>query len=299
MIAKILVTGASGFIGQHLPRQHGRMVFLGLSRSSRLTGGGIPDEVVAHLKSSEIVLHLAGLAHGSYSPEELEAVNYRATVQLAKLAANSGVKRFVYVSSVNVLGNVTCGRPFSDFSNIAFTANPEKAKAEIDLKEIALNSNMEVVIIRPPMVYGAGVKANFLTLLKISSTGLPLPFGAVNNKRSMVYVGNLVDFIVRCAEHPAAANQTFLISDGEDVSLRQLITGIRSAMGCSPRLVSVPVWLFKLAGLLTGKRVVIDRLVGDLQVDSSKARTLLDWAPPYTVEQGIAATVADFITKDK
>jgi nucleoside-diphosphate-sugar epimerase len=156
-----------------------------------------------------------------------------------------------------------------------------------------------VVIIRPPLVYGAAAPGNFQKILQLSLKSIPLPFGSVHNKRSMVYVENLVDFIFRCVEHPAAANQTFLISDNDDTSLARLITTIRQSAGMPKRLLPVPIFLFKLAGKLTGKQAVVDRLVGDLQVDSSKARILLNWQPPFTFEEGIAATVKHFQLQEK
>src|SRR5690606_19501036 len=211
-------------------------------------------------------------------------------------------KRFVYISSIKVNGESTTSMAAFTETDSAKPEDPygvSKHEAEEGLRLLAQETGLEVVIIRPPLVYGPGVKANFLSLIKLSATKLPLPFGAVNNHRSMVYVGNLVDLIVRCINHPAAANQTFLVSDGEDVSLRNLVTYIRLCFGRSPRLLPVPVGLFKLAGALTGKRGVVDRLVGDLQVDSTKARALLEWAPLFTVTQGIEATVADFMSKDK
>lgn len=233
---------------------------------------------------------------------EYRRVNVDGTMNLARQALAAGVKRFIYISSIKVNGESTSGGfPFSELNDPL----PEdqyglsKHEAEQQLRQLALNTGMEFVIIRPPLVYGPGVKANFLTLLKLAATGLPLPFGLVNNQRSMIYVENLVDFIIHCAHHPAAANQTFLISDGEDVSLRSLISHIRLAMKRPLRLFPVPVFLFKWAGVLTSKLGVVDRLVGDLQVDSSKAMALLSWAPPFTVKQGIAATVADFMNKDK
>jgi UDP-glucose 4-epimerase len=156
---------------------------------------------------------------------------------------------------------------------------------------------MEVVIIRPTLVYGTGVKGNFLNLLKLSKLPVPLPFGLVNNKRSMVYLDNLVDLIVICIDHPNAANRVFLASDSDDLSLARLLTLIRQAMNKSSLLLPIPVFLFNLMGRLTGKTAFVDRLIGDLQVDSSDAKKYLDWSAPYTVEQGIKATVDDFLNK--
>lgn len=154
---------------------------------------------------------------------------------------------------------------------------------------------MEVVIIRPPLVYGAGVRANFLNLMKLADTAIPLPFGVINNKRSMIYVGNLVDFIIQCIDHPSAANQTFLVCDGEDLSLRTLLDMMRASLGRPPRLVPIPAFLLQVVGSIAGKGEVVDRLVGNLQIDSSKARNLLNWVPAFTVQQGIDTTIASYL----
>lgn len=315
----VLLTGSTGFVGSALlsaltklsdfrvvsavrsvvPSASGDVVVVG-------NIDGTTDYSVA-LHGVDVVVHVAARAHIMRDEvadplAEYRKVNVEGTLNLAKQAVAAGVKRFIYISSIKVNGESTTG--LSAFTE-ADSAKPEdpygvsKREAEEGLRLLAEETGLEVVIIRPSLVYGPGVKANFLSLVKLSATGLPLPFGSVNNHRSMVYVGNLVSFIIRCIQHPAAANQTFLVSDGEDVSLRNLVTYIRLCLGRSPRLLPVPVGLFKLAGALTGKRGVVDRLVGDLQVDSSKARTLLGWVPPYTVEQGIAATVADFMSKEQ
>jgi len=259
------------------------------------------------LLGQDVVIHCAARAHIMNEEvadplEEYRRVNVDGTLNLAQQAADTGVKRFIYISSIKVNGESTSGSgPFTEKA----TAKPldpygvSKFEAEEGLKKIAVDTGMEVVIIRPPLVYGAGVKANFLNLLKLSNTGLPLPFGLVNNKRSMVYVENLVDFIVKCIDNPTAANQTFLISDNDNLSLSCLLQLIRKSMNKSARLIPVPIFLFKLAGLMFRKQDVMDRLVGDLQVDSSKAMSLLDWKPPYTVEQGIQATVDSFLKDNK
>lgn len=316
---KILLTGSTGFVGtalladlKKLPEFHVvsavRSAVPPASYDVMVVGNidGTTDYSSA-LNGVDVVVHAAARAHIMRDEvadplAEYRKVNVEGTLNLAKQAVAAGVKRFVYISSVKVNGESTTG--LSAFTE-ADGAKPEdpygvsKYEAEEGLRLLAQETGLEVVIIRPPLVYGPGVKANFLSLVKLSATKLPLPFGSVNNNRSMVYVGNLVNLIVRCIDHPAAANQTFLVSDGEDVSLRNLVTYIRLCLGRSPRLLPVPVGLFKLAGVLTGKRGVVDRLVGDLQVDSSKARTLLEWVPPFTVSQGIEATVADFMNKEQ
>jgi UDP-glucose 4-epimerase len=310
---RILLTGSTGFIGSVITVQFKSSdyqlcpVVRYLKDDSPLNAIEVGDidgntDYNGALSDVDVVIHVAARAHmmsdeSSDPLAEYRKVNVEGSENLARQAAAAGVKRFVFISSVKVSGESTTAKsPYSELMKPApeDAYGQSKYEAEEVLKQVAADTGMEVVIIRPPLVYGAGVKANFLSLLKLSTLSIPLPFGTVNNKRSMVYVGSLVDFIIRCIDHPNAANQTFLVSDGEDLSLKSLITYIRKAMGKSPLLLPVPVGLFKLAGKLTGKSGVVDRLVGNLQVDSSKARELLDWTPPYTVEQGIAATVLDF-----
>ena len=294
----ILLTGASGFIGQHLLEGAEYLNFKPVYRKNprlecenSFVVGSIDAETnwLGAFEGVDTVIHLAGIAHkkeGEVHPYQV--VNFLGTVRLAEFAAANGVKRFIFLSSVNV-----------DFS-LTKECNPateSKKAAEAALIDISKKTGMDVVIIRSPLVYGAGVKANFYNLLKLSGTKLPLPFACVNNKRSMVYVGNLVDFILRCINHPHAANETFLVSDSEDLSLRSLVVCIRQSMGRNPLLLPVPLMFFKFAGKLTGKEEVVDRLIGDLQVDSSKASDLLDWTPPYDVEQGIQITVDNFLKR--
>lgn len=313
MTKRILLTGSTGFVGSVITAQFKNSdsqlcpvvrYIKDDSPQSAIEVGDIDGntDYSRALSGVDVVIHVAARAHimndeSSDPLAEYRKVNVEGSENLARQAAAAGVKRFVFISSVKVSGESTTAKsPYSELMKSApeDAYGQSKYEAEEMLKQVSADTGMDVVIIRPPLVYGAGVKANFLSLLKLSSLSLPLPFGAVNNKRSMVYVENLVDFIIRCIDHPNAANQTFLVSDGEDLSLKSLITYIRKAMGKSPLLLPVPVGLFKLAGKLTGKSGVVDRLVGDLQVDSSKARELLDWTPPFTVEQGIAATVLDF-----
>ncbi|WGL63758.1 SDR family oxidoreductase [Pseudomonas sp. CW003PS] len=315
----VLLTGSTGFVGSALLSELKKFPDFRVISAVRSAVSPASDDVVvvgnidgttdysSALNGVDVVVHSAARAHIMRDEvadplAEYRTVNVEGTLNLAKQAVAAGVKRFVYISSIKVNGESTTG--LSAFTE-ADSAKPEdpygvsKYEAEEGLRLLAQETGLEIVIIRPPLVYGPGVKANFLSLVKLSATELPLPFGSVNNHRSMVYVGNLVSFIIHCIRHPAAANETFLVSDGEDVSLRNLVTYIRLCLGRSPRLLPVPVGLFKLAGALTVRRGMVDRLVGDLQVDSSKARTLLEWVPPYTVEQGIAATVADFMSKEQ
>ncbi|MDM9654043.1 SDR family oxidoreductase [Pseudomonas wenzhouensis] len=291
----VLLTGSTGFIGSALLAELKKLPEFRVVCAVRSAVSPASDDVVvvgnidgatdysAALNGVDVVVHAAARAHimrdeVSDPLAEYRKVNVEGTLNLAKQAVAAGVKRFVYISSVKVNGESTTGLSAFTEEDSAKPEDPygvSKQEAEEGLRLLAQETGLEVVIIRPPLVYGPGVKANFLSLLKLSATGLPLPFSSVNNNRSMVYVGNLVDLIVRCIDRPAAANQTFLVSDGEDVSLRKLVTYIRLCLGRSPRLLQVPVGLFKLAGALTGKLGIVDRLVGDLQVDSSKVRTLL------------------------
>ncbi|GAA6133762.1 SDR family oxidoreductase [Oceaniserpentilla sp. 4NH20-0058] len=306
---KILLTGATGFVGSVLLNKIEASNLVIFGRNSPDNYDGIfhkyemdsNSDFATALDGIEVIVHCAARAHimndNALDPlAEFRKVNVEGTLNLARQAAAAGVVRFIYISSIKVSGESTSGlRSFVEGDrNPSDPYGVSKMEAENALQKLALVTGMEVVIIRPPLIYGPGVKANFFNLLKLSNSKFPLPFACVNNKRSMVYVENLVDFIIRCIDHPKAANQTFLVSDGEDLSLKSLITYIRKSMGRSACLLPVPVGLFKLVGKLTGKIGVVDRLVCDLQVDSSKARKLLDWTPPYSVEQGIAATVLDF-----
>lgn len=222
-------------------------------------------------------------------------VNVEGTLNLARQAAAAGVKRFVFISSVKVHGEYTLpGQAFTE----ADAPNPQDAygiskhEAEQGLRQLAANSGMEVVIIRPPLVYGPGVKANFASLMRAAQRGWPLPLGAVDNRRSLVALDNLVDFIVTCVNHPQAANQTFLVSDGHDLSTAELVRGMARAAGVSARLVPVPVWALQAAAVLVNKRESVQRLCSSLQVDISKARTLLGWMPPISVDEGLRRALA-------
>jgi nucleoside-diphosphate-sugar epimerase len=218
------------------------------------------------------------------------AVNVDATLNLASQAAAAGVKRFVFVSSVKVNGETTLpGRAFAE----AEAPNPQDAyglskyEAEQGLRQLSADTGMEVVIIRPPLVYGPGVKANFASLMRAVQRGWPLPLGAVCNQRSFVALDNLMDFIIICITHPQAANQTFLVSDGQDLSTTELVRGMAQAAGVPARLLPVPVWALQAGASLLGRGDAVQRLCGNLQVDISKARSLLGWVPPVSVEEGL------------
>jgi len=312
-VRKILVTGYTGFIGNELLNnllEIPESSLIGIARREVFHWGlekyyavDLCEEtdLSSYLEGVETIIHTAGMAHASSSEkretplDQFLKVNVDSTIHLARQALLSGTKRFIFISSIGVNGAT---------SKSAFTENDKeypydsytksKLMAEIKLKALTKDSEMDLVIIRPPLVYGQGAPGTFRQLVNICRTKVPLPFAMVQNKRSMIYIENLVDFIVRCIDHPLVGNQTFLVSDGQDLSLCELVRTIRNVMNRPSWLLPVPVWVFKLAGRLTGKTAMVDRLVGDLQVDSSKAQQLLGWTPPYTVEQGMKATVTDF-----
>lgn len=309
----VLVTGANGFVGKALCAallRHGHRVSGAVRRANpdEELGGveyisGIADinaetDWTVALKGREVVFHLAARVHvmqdkASDPLNEFRKVNTAGTEYLARSAAANGVKRLVYVSSIKVNGEETRGdNKFSEMD----APSPQdpygvsKYEAEQALHRVARETGLEVVIVRPPLVYGAGVKGNFAQMIKVLAKGIPLPFASVNNRRSLVYAGNLVDALIACAVHPAASGQTYLVSDGEDVSTPDLLRRLGMAMGHPARLFPCPPALLLLAGRLTGKHGQIQRLLGSLQVDSGKIRRELNWMPPYSLEQGLQAT---------
>jgi UDP-glucose 4-epimerase len=316
-MTNILITGATGFLGKPLIKQLSleftkSNIFPVLRKNSTLFGEFSPivvDDVNSttdwsdKLQGIDCVIHCAARVHVMNEVDEdpLEAfreVNVRGTLQLAQAAAKSGVKRFIFVSSIKVNGESTTGRlPYQSSD----TPNPEdpygisKAEAEEGLKKLAEETGIDVVIIRPPLVYGPGVKANFAAMLKLVSTGLPLPFGCIkNNQRSMVYVENLISLITECINNKNAANQTFLISDDDDLSTKAFVQGLSKALGKSRFMLPVPNTVIFLAGKVLGKAAIIDRLCGSLQVDINHTKNTLNWQPPYSVEQGFSATAKYF-----
>jgi UDP-glucose 4-epimerase len=308
----VLITGVNGFVGRALCAEllrgdHSVRGALRKIEGSPERVGGKPIVVgainattdwKAGLAGCDVVVHLAARVHvmddkASDSLAEFRKVNTEGTLNLARQAAQAGVKRFVFVSTIKVNGE---GRdaPYRETD----LAAPEDAyaiskwEAEQGLNRISRDTGLEVVILRPPLVYGPGVKANFLRLMQIIQRGWPLPLGAIRNRRSLLYLGNFVDAIRVCIEHPDAAGQTFLLDDGEPVSTPDLIHALARAMGQPARLPAVPVGLLEFAGALLGKRAAVARLAGSLYVDSSLIRSRLGWAPPFTMEAGLAATVA-------
>lgn len=309
----MLLTGASGFLGAALLlrlRGDGRDVVAIVRTPATHPLGSVPIVCVGEIVGTTdfavalmgitTVVHLAARVHVMHdtAAEPLaafRAVNVAGTLNLARQAAAAGVKRFVFVSSVKVNGE--CTQPGSAFTE-ADVPDPQDAyglskhEAEQGLRQLAADTGIEVVIIRPPLVYGPGVKANFAALMHAVQRGWPLPLGAVHNWRSLVSLSNLVDFIVTCTTHPQAANQTFLVSDGRDLSTVELVRGLAREAGVPARLVPVPIWVLEAGATLLGKGDAVQRLCGNLQVDISKARSLLGWVPPVSVDEGLRRAVA-------
>jgi nucleoside-diphosphate-sugar epimerase len=303
----VLVTGASGLVGMrlcHRLMRDGQNVFATVRSSESVAPLG-PQIVVGQIDHStdwhqalshaKAVVHCAARVHVMHDTEAdprsvFRVVNVHGTLNLARQAAAAGVRRFVFISSVKVNGEFTLpSRAFNetDAPNPQDAYGQSKHEAELGLRQLAAETGMEVVIIRPPLVYGPGVKANFAALMRAVQRGWPLPLGAVHNQRSLVALDNLVDFIVTCINHPKAANQTFLVSDGCDLSTTELVRGMAQAAGVPVRLLPIPVWALQAGAALLSNGDAVQRLCGNLQVDISKARRLLGWVPPVPVEEGL------------
>lgn len=311
---KVLVTGATGFVGGALVRiLAADRAYTGAVAAVRRKAESLPDGVrqvqvgdllpatdwSLALQGVDAVLHCAARVHVMQddATDPLQAyreVNVEGTLNLARQAAQAGVRRFVFVSSIKVNGEATRpGRPFSA-DDVPLPVDPygvSKLEAEKGLRDIEAETGMEVVVVRPPLVYGPGVKANFASMLRWVERGIPLPLGAIHNARSMVALDNLVDLLLTCVTHPSAAGQTFLVSDGEDVSTTELLCRTAQAMGKRVRLLPVPALVLKAGAGLLGKRDVAQRLCGSLQVDMAKTRHLLGWTPPLTLDEGLKKTV--------
>lgn len=316
MPSTVLVTGANGFVGRSLCfelENSGHRVRAAVRDAKR--GHGLPGEIVVTgdlsrdtdwpsvIPGVDAIIHLAARVHVMNETDSdpllaFRALNVDATVGLARSAAQLGVKRLLYVSSIKVNGEATGARPFSpeDVPNPQDPYGMSKWEAEQALWKIAEETGLEVTVVRPPLVYGPGVGGNFARLLKLVRSGIPLPFGTVDNRRSMVYVGNLASALIVCATHAAAAGRTYLVSDGEDLSTPSLISHLAQLVGNRGRLLPVPVSLLRLAGKITGKQGEVDRLIGSLTVDSTALRTSLGWVPPFTVVEGLAQTAQWFST---
>ncbi|MUL09204.1 NAD-dependent epimerase/dehydratase family protein [Aliivibrio fischeri] len=296
-MGKLLVTGISGFVGQHFPfvsydirgviRTFEHRFLDDFFKVENIDGKTVWKNAFGNVKA---IIHLAGLAHShSFTNDDYQSVNVDGTLHLAREAAIAGVKRFVFVSSIGVNGTATQQVPFSvDSEPKPHNAYAQsKYDAEIGLKKIADETGLEVVIVRPTLVYGPAAPGNFGSLTRLVNKVPVLPFGLVNNKRDFISVQNLADLLVTCANHPKAAGHIFLASDGEAVSIKDFSNAI--AKGLNKRLIQlpVPVWCMRLAGKLLGKSIMVEQLVGDLEVDSSNAQEVLGWIPPYTMQQAM------------
>lgn len=305
MSKSILITGATGFIGSHLlPQLSNYQVSLALRNPSpcdykNYVVGEIDDRTSWQeaLQGIDVVIHMAARAHileeSVANPElEFDRVNGKGTINLVKQCIEVGVKHFIFLSSIGAVTTLS-----DTIINESSPCHPDtpygrsKLKAEQAIEQLCQNSTMTYTILRPTLVYGANNPGNMERLLKLTRKGLPLPLGKINNSRSLVYVGNLVDAIITCINNPNAKNQTFIVSDGEDLSTPELIRRIGKAMNKTPLLLPIPVKVLRWCTQLLGKEDVIDRLSGSLQVDSNQIRKRLNWNPPYTVDEGLKITV--------
>ncbi|MDO9178528.1 MAG: SDR family oxidoreductase [Agitococcus sp.] len=305
----ILVTGANGFMGtrfcevlheRHFPF---KMAVRG-TYSQAISIGDIDSHTNWQVALNQVttVVHIAARVHvmndKSTDPlAEFRKVNVDGTLNLARQAASAGVRRFVFISSIKVNGEkTTINHPFcaDDTPDPQDAYGISKLEAEQGLRLLSEKTGMEVVIIRPPLVYGSGVKANFLSMMRWLSKGIPLPLGGIKNKRSLVSLDNLVDLTLVCCHHPAAANQIFLVSDGEDLSTSDLLRRMGKALSSPARLVPVPAIFLQFAAMLLGKGDLAQRLCESLQVDITKTKELLNWSPPVSVDEGLYITAQSF-----
>ncbi|WP_460079525.1 UDP-glucose 4-epimerase family protein [Pseudomonas sp. H3_H05] len=318
MIPKsILVTGGSGFLGKAIVQRLALMEEFSLIVPLRVLGEDLPEGRVQAVKISDIdgqnswdvinnvdiVVHAAARVHVMHEQDTdalaaFRKVNVEGTLNLARRAAVAGVKRFIFISSIKVNGEVTLtGEPYTADA-VPAPNDPygiSKFEAEQGLKALATDTDMEIVVIRPVLIYGPGVKANFLSMMRWLAKGIPLPFGAIRNRRSLIFLDNLVDFVVTCLDHPAAANQIFLASDGDDVSTSELLRKLARHLGRPARLLPVPVWLMNRVAIMLGQQALAQRLFGSLQVDISKNRRLLGWTPPVSLDRGLNLTAQHFL----
>ena len=324
-MTKVLVTGADGFVGKAVCRRLLRAGYApraglwgsvlwpalqtatpGLSEFAVIGDLGANPNLNEALEDVAVIVHLAARVHIMHDVTvdpltEYRRVNVGGTVALACAAAKWGVRRMVFVSTVKVNGESTSGRPFTE-EDPPDPQDPyavSKWEAEEALRAVAAKTGLEIAIVRPPLVYGPGVSANFLRLIRLVERGIPLPMPETKNRRSLIGVENLADFLVLCVSHPGAANETFMVSDGEDVSTRDLAAQLARALGRSGRFLTVPEVALRFAARLVGKEAAADRLLGSLTVSSDKARRTLGWKAPVTLDSGLAATARWYLESSK
>ncbi|TDF81205.1 SDR family oxidoreductase [Pseudomonas sp. H9] len=319
-MTNILLTGATGFVGKAVADKiyqkdtfHLSVVVRNENQLQDYPNRHLIPDLNGHIswKSAldgvEVVIHAAARVHvmqeSSSDPlTEFRKANVEGTLNLARQAAEAGVRRFIFISSIKVNGERTQpGKPFRPDDDPApkDAYGVSKMEAERALLELSAKVDMDVVIIRPVLVYGPGVKANFLNMMKWLNSGVPLPLGAIHNKRSLVALDNLVSLILTCIEHPAAGNNVFLVSDGEDLSTTQLLRSISNALNRKAILLPVPLWALKMAAVIFGRREFSRRLCSSLQVDIGKTCDLLNWRPEIKVDQAILKTTKHFLESRK
>ena len=316
---RLLVTGANGFVGHAVveratagPWVDVRAAFRGAP--PKLASPASPvliGDIDAHtdwssgVRNVDVVVHTAARVHvmrdrKTDSLEEYRRVNVKGTLNLARQAAEAGVRRFIFISSIKVNGESTpAGRPFraDDRPAPVDPYGTSKLEAELALRHLAANSALEVVVIRPPLVYGPGVRANFRSMMGLLRLGVPLPLGAIDNRRTLIGLDNLCDLITTCAQHPAAAGRTFLTGDGEDVSTSELLRRLGLALDQPARLLPVPAQLLQAALTALGRRDIGQRLCSSLQVDVAQARDVLGWSPPVSLDEGLRRAAQAYLAE--
>ena len=313
----ILVTGANGFVGSKLcqvlidnsdtvhaiTRRQNFPLETSTLKYFSVNNIGSDTQWERALDRVDCVIHLAARVHvmldSSSNPLAIyREVNTVGTMNLARQALKAGVKRFIYISSIKVNGESTSKNTSFKASDETFPTDPyaiSKYEAEQQLFELTKNTNMSIVVIRPPLVYGPGVKANFFSMMRWVNKEIPLPLGLIHNKRSLVALDNLVDLILVCSTHKAAVNQIFLVSDGNDLSVTQLLQSMAKALDKTSRLIPVPVWLLRLGATILRQTNISNRLLDSLQVDMRKTQELLNWEPSITTEEALKETANHFI----
>lgn len=313
MTQQILLTGANGFVGRALSDallKQGEQVSALVRKPGSAPEGTAEwaiaasdfDDLAArwpHTLRCDVVVHLAARVHMLHDTASDPLAAYRATnvagaLRVARAARTAGARRFVFLSSIKAVAESSAGRPL-DESTPPRPTDPygiSKLEAERALAQYGAESGMEIVVVRPPLVYGPGVRANFLKLMQAVAGGVPLPLGAVDARRSLVYVENLADVLVHCASDPRAAGKTFHVTDGRDLSVAELVGTLARQLHAPARLLRVPPSVLRAAGWLTGRSAQLERLLGELRVDSARVTAVLEWEPPHSVEQGLLETAS-------